>query len=376
MQTHYVKIVSLLYDYDNDTHSLQLSYLDLDTKEWFASLGSADDYVSTSLTKETNLQDRRKRMRSALTEDASVAAQSLSNDASSGFDAMSPAGGSFASSDKEGVFVGGMSFKRLSNANLRSLTKNEEKGEALRVNTDVGEDPDVSQSRERVDSLSGSISRMASSSRKFSFEASIFEQTMKHSTSISSFLDLFNTPDIRPASKPSSRRPSFLDIGSPSIDVAYAEELDTSDTNQQSDPEVDSIIDEAILQSSTTTEKAYQGLFLKEIAKFLSENDSSFQHVDIWVPMDVSNSSIVGKQHIGSSKIATTSSDDVTGIIYGAQEASPSLRLSHAGHITVRADSQTLNRLNEVRDSSLNIYTYILFQLVILKFFCPVWSLQ
>ena len=356
------KIVSLLYDYENDMHSLQLSYLDLDTKEWFASLGSADDYVSTSLTKETNLQDRRKRMRSALTEDASVAAQSLSNDASSGFDAMSPAGGSFASSDKEGVFVGGISFKRLSNANLSSLTMNEGKGGALRVNTDVGEDPDVSQSRERVDSLSGSISRMASSSRKFSFEASIFEQTMKHSTSISSFLDLFNTPDIRPASKASSRRPSFLDSGSPAIDVAYAEELDTSDNNQQSDTEVDSIIDEAILQSSTTTEKAYQGLFLKEIAKFLSENDSSFQHVDIWVPMDVSNSSIVGKQHIGgSSKIATTSSDDVTGIIYGAQEASPSLRLSHAGHITVRADSQTLNRLNEVRDSSLNIYTYIYF---------------
>ena len=153
------KIVSLLYDYDNDTHSLQLSYLDLDTKEWFASLGSADDYVSTSLTKETNLQDRRKRMRSALTEDASVAAQSLSNDASSGVGPMSPAGGSFASSDKDGVFVGGMSFKRLSNS---GLTRNEEKGEALRINTDVGEDPDVSQSRERVDSLSGSISRMAS----------------------------------------------------------------------------------------------------------------------------------------------------------------------------------------------------------------------
>ena len=364
------KIASLLYDYDNDTHSLQQSYLDLDTKEWFASLGNADDYVSITSSKETNLQDKRKRMRSALTEDASVAAQSLSNDTSSGFDQQER---SFASSDKEGVFVGGMSFKRLSNANLRSLAKNEEKGEALRINTDVGEDPVVSQSRERVDSLSGSISRMASSNRKFSFEASaLFEQTMKHSTSISSFLELFNTPDTRPASK-DERRPSFLDIASP--DVAYAEELDTSDTNQQqSDPEVDSIIDEAILQSSTNTDRhELPSNFLKEIAKFLSENNSSFQHVDIWVPMDVSNSSIVGKQHIGgSSTTATTSSDDVAGIIYGPQEASSSLRLSHAGHITVRADSQTLNRLNEVRQSLLNIYMYTT---VILKFFCLVWSL-
>jgi len=44
--------------------------------------------------------------------------------------------------------------------------------------------------------------------------------------------------------------------------------------------------------------------------------------------------------------MATTSSNKVTGIIYGVQQASP-VRLSNAGYITVRAPPQVMNRLNE-----------------------------
>jgi len=61
----------LLYVFE----SLQISYLQLDTKEWFSSL-DAVDYIAMSCN-ESNLQAQRKRMRSALTEDANAAARTV-----------------------------------------------------------------------------------------------------------------------------------------------------------------------------------------------------------------------------------------------------------------------------------------------------------
>ncbi len=334
--------------------SLQISYLQLDTKEWFASL-DAVDYVAMSCN-ESKLQARKKRMKSALTEDANVAARTalsiLTRDTSSTSNAEDTSeAASCTSSDKEGVFVGGLPFKRLSDMNLKSLAEKEEND--LKVNTDSGIEDDISRQRERFDSLGGSMKGGTVSIRKFSFESSVFEQTMKHSTSLSSFVDLF-TPDMRPKDPSRSRRASSIDIDAPSIDVAEDGVFEISSGNQQqsdtADTEVDTIIDEAIesVIESSSTEKDYQGLFLKEIAKFLSESDSPFQHVDLWVPMDVSHSDIVGKKHIGSSSMATTSSSKVTGIIYGGQQSS-SVRLSNAGSITIRAQPQIMNSMNEVR---------------------------
>lgn len=296
-------------------------------------------------------------MRSALTEDANAAArtQPLVEDTSSNNnEAMFQAGRT--SSEKEGVFVGGLPFKRLSDMNLKSLANEEEKSGSLQINTNVSKEDEVSQHRGRVDILNGSIPKESSakmtSLRKFSFDSSILEQSMKHSTSMSSFVDLF-TPDLRPTKPPS--RASSIDLDAPSIDVAENrnnEQFEISTLNQGPDSEVDTLINEAIdsVLESSTAETDYQGLFLKEISQFLTEADSPFQHVDLWVPMDVSHSVIVSKTHIGgSSNMETTSSNEVTGIIYGGQQSS-SVRLSNAGYITTRASPQIMNQLNEVRE--------------------------
>jgi len=334
---------------------LQISYLQLNTKEWFASLDVVD-YIAMSCN-DTNLQARRKRMRSALTEDANAVTrtiQPLAKDTGSN-DNEIITDVSCTSSDKEGVFVGGLPFQRLSSMNLKRMADEEEKPGSLRVNnTDNHNEYGSSQYRERVDSLSVGNPKESSAKltalRKFSFESSLLEQTMKHSTSLSSFVELFS-PELR-TSKPPSRR-SSIDIDPWPTSVAENgknEELDISATKQQPDSEVDNIIDEAIdsILESSSSEKEYQGLFLKEISKFLAESDSPFQHVDLWVPMDVSHSDSIGKRHIGgSSNIATTSSRKVTGTIYGGGQQESSVRLSNAGHITIRAAPQIMNRLNE-----------------------------
>eukprot|EP00581_Thalassiosira_minuscula_P028419 CAMPEP_0183759960 /NCGR_PEP_ID=MMETSP0739-20130205/7428_1 /TAXON_ID=385413 /ORGANISM="Thalassiosira miniscula, Strain CCMP1093" /LENGTH=903 /DNA_ID=CAMNT_0025997831 /DNA_START=469 /DNA_END=3180 /DNA_ORIENTATION=+ len=330
---------------------LQISYLQLNTKEWFASL-DAVDYIAMSCN-DTKQEARKKRMRSALTEDVNAAArtsQPLTKDRTVSNDNEAVSEISCTSSEKEGVFVGGFPFQRLSSLNLKSLGEEEEKSATLRVNADA--DP---QYRERTDSLSGSIpkesSAKLSSMRKFSFEASVLEQSMKHSTSLSSFVELF-TPELRPT-KPPSRRSSSIDISAfpnNNTENGKNEEFEVSSNKPQQDSEVDNIIDEAIdsVLESSSVEKECQGLFLKEICKFLTESDSPFQHVDIWVPMDVSHSEIVGKKHIGgSSTFATTSSPGVTGIIYGQGQPESAVRLSNAGYITARTVPQIMNQLNE-----------------------------
>ena len=292
-------------------------------------------------------------MRSALTEDANAAARTVPplNKATIKNDSETSSEVSCSTnSDKEGVFVGGLPFKRLSDLNLKGMADAEKAG-SLKVKTDCGDGDEMSQYRERLDSMESSAKM--TSIRKFSFDgSSILEQSMKHSTSMNSFVELF-TPEMCP-SNPHSRRTSSNDIDAQPLSLGgdgENEDLEILAANRRSESEVDNIIDEAIdsVLGSSTTENDFQGLFLKGISKFLTDTNSPFQHVDLWVPMDVSHSDIGCKNHIGgSSTMATTSSNKVTGIIYGVQQASP-VRLSNAGYITVRAPPQVMNRLNEVR---------------------------
>ncbi|KAL7554462.1 hypothetical protein ACHAWF_019025 [Thalassiosira exigua] len=338
---------------------LQISYLQLETKEWFASL-DAIDYIAKSCS-DTKLQAKRKRMRSALAEDANAAAGTLGT-----VDAEASSVDRRLSVD-EGVFVSGLPVRVLSSRNLQGLA--DEGGEAgdsggsLRVDTGAGGSDELSQQqRERVDSVNGSIAKESSAARarKFSFESSILEESMRRSTSIASFVELFNTPEIRPAKAPASRRTSAVDIGATAGGAAGAGaakddgelEASASDEDQRPGSEVKTIIDEAIdsvLESSSCNEQ-YQGLFLREISKFLAQVDSPFRLVDLWVPMNVSHSDDAdgGEKHIGgSSGVATTTSGGgINGIIYGAKGGS-SVRLSNAGYITVQSPPQVMNRLNE-----------------------------
>eukprot|EP00580_Thalassiosira_gravida_P005223 CAMPEP_0201653970 /NCGR_PEP_ID=MMETSP0493-20130528/45257_1 /ASSEMBLY_ACC=CAM_ASM_000838 /TAXON_ID=420259 /ORGANISM="Thalassiosira gravida, Strain GMp14c1" /LENGTH=990 /DNA_ID=CAMNT_0048130519 /DNA_START=283 /DNA_END=3255 /DNA_ORIENTATION=- len=327
---------------------LQISYLNLNTKEWFSSL-DAVDHIAVSCN-DTKLQARRKRMRSAMMEDANAAARTThppAKDAGSiGNEAMTN-NVSCSSSDTEGVFVGGFPFQRLSSMNLKSMAQE----------TTGAEGETFHHYRDRVDSsLSGSLPKEASpmltSLRKYSLESSVLENSMKHSTSLSSFVELF-TPDMRSSQPPPSRITSSIDTNAPSMDAIEEgknEEFEIPPPRERAGSVVDILIDEAIDSAfdSSNSETEYQGMFLRKISKFLAESDSPFQHVDIWVPMDISHSDTVGTKHIGgSSTIATTSSCNVTGRIYGGGQQESSLRLSHAGYTTIRASSQITNRLNE-----------------------------
>ena len=280
-------------------------------------------------------------MRLALAEDANVAAQSITNNNTGSSNTSTNEGANIVD---EGVFVSGMPFKRLSDLNLESLADDAEKP------------ADVTQ-RERVDSLG----------RKFSIDSEVFvQQSLKRSSSMSSFVDLFSKPEMKSTSKLSN---SFdLAIGAPSMDATedHEELLEITSSTQQSAPEadatiakqpaaseVDSIINEAIeyaTSGSSSFEKDYRGMFLQKVRNFLEESASPFKHIDIWVPMDITHSNdIVGKQHIGgASSMASTSSDNVAGTIYGSPVNS-SVRLCNAGYITVQADEKTMNRFNEVR---------------------------
>jgi hypothetical protein len=284
-------------------------------------------------------------MRLALAEDANVAAQSITNNNTGSSNTSSNEGANIVD---EGVFVSGMPFKRLSDLNLRSLADDAEK-------------PANVTQRERVDSLG----------RKFSIDSEVFvQQSLKSSSSMSSFVDLFSTPEMKSTSKLEGPSNSFdLAIGAPSMDATedHEELLEITSSNQQSAPEadatiakqpaaseVDSIINEAIeyaTSGSSSFEKDYRGMFLQKVRNFLEESASPFKHIDIWVPMDITHSNdIVGKQHIGgASSMASTSSDNVAGTIYGSQPVNSSVRLCNAGYITVQADEKTMKRFNEVR---------------------------
>ncbi len=215
--------------------------------------------------------------------------------------------------DNNGVFVVGFPVKRFSGMNLKALA-GEETPDALRIDPHAAN----SQRKERADSfISFNGSTHSSRDRKLSFSFEPFQvgdpASMKHSTSFGSIADLFDDAERRPT----------LSAGESA--------------------EVNTAIDDAIDSLFESSKPEYKGKFLEAISNFLSSNDAPFQHVDLWVPMDVG----------GSSSVTATSSTKVNGVIYGGQQET-TIRLSHAGFITTRSRKiphTNAHRLNEVSNT-------------------------
>jgi len=214
--------------------------------------------------------------------------------------------------DNGGVFVVGFPVKRFSGMNLKALA-GEESPEALRV------DPHAvnRQKKERADSFNSFSGSTYSKERHLSFSLEPFQvgdpASMKHSTSFGSIAELFDDAERRPP-------------------LSACESTD-----------VNTAIDDAIDSLFESSKPEYKGKFLEAISNFLSSNDAPFQHVDLWVPMDVG----------GSSSVTATSSTKVNGVIYGGQQES-TIRLSHAGFITTRSRKlphTNAHRLNEVSNT-------------------------
>lgn len=277
--------------------SIQIGYLHLETKEWFSSLVEADHISSSS--KDSSIEEKRKRMRLALCADANVAVSNIKygND-----DVVSSnvkeEDGSQPEQDNNGVFVAGFPVKRLSEMNLKALA--EEKS----AESQAGNRP---RERERADSF---FSRSSFSLALEPFQVGD-SASMKHSASFASIAELLE-------------------------DAGGRESNFSADENA----EVHTAIDDAIDSLFETSKPEYKGKFLETISDFLTNNDSPFQHVDLWVPMDVG----------GSASVTATSSKKVNGVIYGGQQET-TIRLSHAGFVTPRSRKTphtVAHRLNEV----------------------------
>ncbi|KAL7497599.1 hypothetical protein ACHAWT_005902 [Skeletonema menzelii] len=270
---------------------IQIGYLHLETKEWFSSLVEAD-YISTS-SKDSSIEEKRKRMRLALCADANVA---VSNIKYGNEDVVSTnakvENGSQSEQDDNGVFVAGFPVKRLSEMNLKAMA--EEKSA----------DPQAAnRQKERADSFF-SFSSVQSKERQPSFSLEPFQDgdstSMKHSSSFASIAELLE------------------DSGNAEVNTA---------------------IDDAIDSLFEASKPEYKGKFLETISDFLTNTNAPFQHVDLWVPMDVG----------GSASVTATSSTKVNGVIYGGRQET-TIRLSHAGFITPRSTKTphtVAHRLNE-----------------------------
>lgn len=211
--------------------------------------------------------------------------------------------------DDNGVFVGGFPVKRFSGMNLKAMTMTEEEST----------DPQVNRDKERADSFASFSGSVQSKERHLSFSLEPFQvgdaAAMKHSASFGSIAELFED---------TGRRESISD-----------------------NAEVSTAIDDAIDSLFESSKPEYKGKFLESMSKFLSNNDAPFQHVDLWVPMDVG----------GSASVTATSSTKVNGVIYGGQQET-TIRLSHAGFITTRSSKtphMNAHRLNEVSTTEAQI---------------------
>jgi len=260
-------------------------------------------------------------MRMALCADAKV---SVSNVKYGGEDVMSSntikaEDESHSEQDDTGVFVGGVPVKRFSGMNLKAMVA-EDSTDALRIDTHV-----VNRHKERADSLNNFNGSMQPESttreRNYSFSLEPYQvgdaSPMKHSTSFGSIAELFED---------AGRQESAF--------FGESEEVNTA-------------IDDAIDSLFESSKPEYKGKFLEAISKFLSDNNAPFQHIDLWVPMDVGR----------SSSVTATSSTKVNGVIYGGQQES-TIRLSHAGFITTRSRKilhTNSHRLNEVSNSDAQI---------------------
>lgn len=211
--------------------------------------------------------------------------------------------GSQSEQDNNGVFVAGFPVKRLSEMNLKAMA--EEKSA----------DPQAAnRQKERADSFF-SFSSVQSEERQPSFSLEPFQvgdsATMKHSASFASIAELLED---------AGRRESNFSAGE--------------------NAEVNTAIDDAIDSLFEASKPEYKGKFLETISDFLTNNDAPFQHVDLWVPMDVG----------GSASVTATSSTKVNGVIYGGRQET-TIRLSHAGFVTPRSSKTPhtiAHRLNEV----------------------------
>eukprot|EP00970_Alexandrium_tamarense_P011395 scaffold2480_cov205-Alexandrium_tamarense.AAC.18 len=282
--------------------SLQIGFLQLDTKAWFSSLDAVEYHALSN--EDLSLAARRKRMRSAISEDAFAANTSVAtsnDDETVDTDSI----------HSDGVFVGGLSVKRLSYINLKSLGDDNMNQVGLQIDTTATS----GMKRDRVDN-NGSICKESDAKikaqRHFSFAEDFnLDASLNHSASMSSFAELF-TPNFGAASRRTSRVESF------SLDnvLTYAAEATKGCEENHEEPNANASIDDAIetIIENTNTEREYQGSFLHGIAKFLEDNKSQFQHVDMWIPMNTSST----------------------------------IRLSHAGYITVNGNPKHIvNRLDE-----------------------------
>ena len=272
-------------------------------------------------------------MKSALSEDVNIAARNVQSGNQSAIRNDVVRQESVDSTGKDGVFMVGLPVKRLSEMNLQKM------GAECKYKTgqQVGDNHATRRKSSFIDSMHSDV-------------------LLKHSASLASFAELFTTPEFTArASRASSRAGSFsLDnpaMFNDSSEKNANEEPQSYATNQLSDPNVDTLLDDTIdsILESSSSDHEHQGRFLQDISKFLMDMKSPFQHVDLWVPMDMTQADNVGDIHVGnSSGVATTSGGKVNGVVYGEQQASTA-RLIHSGHITIpnSAPPHILQRLNE-----------------------------
>lgn len=241
----------------------------VNTTEWITSL-NAVEHTSA----EDSLEAKRKRLKHALYEDASADAQG---------------------------------------SDMISLNQCESTSIGLQVNT---VHPQEGQSRDRFNSLDGSIARESEthfgSQRKFTFGEDEMQlgSSMHEVSSFASLAALLTTPT---ASRRQSKADSDIcdnDNTTEPTGVLYEEKL-TDSQKPDSKSTLEGVID-SVVKGAFTGEN--HGRFLEKVSQFLSES-SNFQHVDLWVPTE-----------------------------YSGQ-----VRLTNAGHITVGSTSSPhiAKRLNE-----------------------------
>ncbi|KAL3805872.1 hypothetical protein HJC23_007833 [Cyclotella cryptica] len=286
---------------------LQIGFRLLETTDWIASLNAIEHACS-----DETLEAKRKRLKHALSEDASAAAKSDYNAITPEFNV--------SSTNIDGIFVGGLSVNRPVDLNVDDV--------GLQIDTASYQDSQSSLVRDRFDSLNGSITResdsFAKSQRKFTFgeEELQLENSMHPISSFASFADLLITPN---SSRRQSRIESFScdDLQNDKHDMTL--DMDKHPFVDSEKPHAKEVIDgaiESIVEESFSANEG-QGKFLQKVSNFLISSDYDFQHVDLWVPTEQTDGPLVNGGRI---------------------------RLTNAGHVTVKSSkisSRAVNRLNE-----------------------------
>ena len=265
---------------------LQVGFRLLDTTQWASSLNDVEHICS-----EDSLEAKRKRLKYALSQDASAAVES-------GYDASAMISPELCSSSGA------------SKAGLQVITAPQENQSVV--------------SQERFENLDGSVARESEtnpgSQRKFTFDEFQLGSSIHEVSSFASLAALLTTPN---ASRRQSRAGSeicddFLSSNTGLGEgVLYEEKVATSykpNAKQAIDGVIDSVVEEAFAGGED------HGKFLQKVSEFLA--DTSFEHVDLWVPTERN----------------------------GAGMANSQLRLTNAGHATVRSNkvpSHVTKRLNE-----------------------------